>query len=50
MGAMAAMRFTEKYPELQDIVDRIILIDINCVPDKIDTALPKTIAMLNSLS
>ena len=50
MGAMTAMRFTEKYPELQDIVDRIILIDINCIPDKIDTALPKTIAMLNSLS
>lgn len=30
MGGMAAMRFTEKYPELQDIVDRIILIDIYC--------------------
>lgn len=34
MGAMALMTFTEKYPHMQDVIDRIILIDINCLPRK----------------
>ena len=28
MGAMALMALTKKYPELQEIVQRVILIDI----------------------
>ena len=46
MGAMAIMRFTELYPEMQEHVDQIVLMDINCVPDKSDPALPRTLDML----
>jgi pimeloyl-ACP methyl ester carboxylesterase len=49
MGAMALMAFTEKYPQMQEFVDRVILIDINCAPRKEDKGVANTGAMLRSM-
>jgi len=46
MGAMAVMKFSEKYPELQDVIDRLIIIDMHCIPKKSNSELKNTRSML----
>lgn len=49
MGGIALMAFTMKYPELQDYIDRVIIIDIPCKRLHRDPAWIRTSTMLESM-
>lgn len=46
MGGMALMALTKKYPELQEIVERVIIIDIAAKRLSEDLSFKKTKSML----
>lgn len=50
MGAMALMKFTQKYPNIQDAINRVILIDIFCYPQKSDKTINTTDKMLANMN
>ena len=50
MGGIALMELTRKYPEMQDFIDQIIIVDISCRKIDGDPNWNKTVNMLSKMN